>query len=289
MMSRIGRLSRELAELDQHRAQLTKQLECARAALATFSKEAKNQANTAATLTPQQKVALFRDLFRGREDVFPVRFERKRDGKSGYSPVCANKFVNGLCALPKVKCGECQNRAFLPLSNEAVQNHLEGRHTIGVYPMLPDETCWFLAMDFDEATWKDDVDAVRETCERLAIPAYVERSRSGNGAHIWFFFAMPVNASLARKLGSHVITETMSGRPGLSFESYDRLFPNQDTMPAGGFGNLIALPLQAGPRKLGNSVFVDRDWTMVPSQWARLRAVLRIEPDRIEAIVRQAS
>jgi superfamily II DNA or RNA helicase len=289
VMSQIERLSRELAELDQRRAQLATQLECARAALATFPQKARTQATTAATLTPQQKVRLFRDLFRGREDVFPVRFERKRDGKSGYSPVCANKFVNGLCALPKVKCGDCQNRAFLPVSNKAIQDHLEGRHTIGVYPMLPDETCWFLAMDFDEATWMDDVGAVRETCERLDIPAYVERSRSGNGAHVWFFFSAPVSASLARLLGSFVITETMSSRPELSFASYDRLFPNQDTMPTGGFGNLIALPLQAGPRKLGNSVFVDRNWTAIAGQWSHLRSILRLQPDRLEGIIRRAS
>ena len=242
-----------------------------------------------ATLSPHEKVTLFRDIFRGREDVYAARFVAKKTGKAGYGPVCANKFVTGLCELPKVKCGDCSNRALRRLDDRVVDGHLRGHHVLGLYPLLEDETCWLLAMDFDKSTWMEDASAVRETCARIGIPAYVERSRSGEGAHVWFFFAAPVGAGLARKLGSHVLTETMSSHPGLSFDSYDRLFPNQDTMPAGGFGNLIALPLQHEARQQGNSVFVETDWTPARSQWDLLQSIQRIEPQYVEAIVKRAA
>lgn len=188
-----------------------------------------------------EKVKLFRQLFRGRADLYPTRFVSKKTGKAGYAPACSNKFVVGVCDLPKVKCGECTRQAFRPVDDTAVLQHLQGKHVMGVYPMLPDETCWFLAA----------------TARGLGLPALVERSRSGNGAHVWFFFSSPVAAATARKIGCHLITETMASRHELSMDSYDRLFPSQDTTPRGGFGNLIALPLQHGPRQLGNSVFLD--------------------------------
>jgi hypothetical protein len=197
-----------------------------------------------------EKVAIFRSLFRGRADVYPTRFV-SREGKQGYGPACANKFVKGKCELPRVKCRECPNQAFLPADDEAYLAHLRGEHVMGVYPMLPDGTCWFLAVDFDKATWTDDVRAFVATCRRLDLPFAVERSRSGNGAHVWLFFSAPVSAWAARKLGCYVLTETMAARHELSFDSYDRLFPSQDHMPKGGFGNLIALPLQREARTLG--------------------------------------
>jgi superfamily II DNA or RNA helicase len=273
-------VERELTELER-RAKLVEP----RAAPA----QAPEAAAASTLLSPEEKVSLFRDLFRGREDVYAERFVAKKTGKAGYGPVCANKFVKGICELPKVKCGACANRALRPMDDRAVDGHLRGDHVLGIYPLLEDETCWLLAMDFDKSTWMDDARAVRETCARLGIPAYVERSRSGEGAHVWFFFAAPVAASLARKLGAHVLTETMSGHPGLSFDSYDRLFPNQDTMPAGGFGNLIALPLQHEARQQGNSVFVGADWKPVRSQWSLLQRIERIEVHRVEALVKHAS
>jgi len=126
---------------------------------------------------------------------------------------------------------------------------------MGVYPLLEDETCWFLAVDFDKGTWRLDVLAFLATCRQAGVPAAVERSRSGNGAHVWFFFAEPVPAVTARRMGCSLITDTMSRRHELGMDSYDRLFPSQDKMPRGGFGNLIALPLQHGPRQQGNTVF----------------------------------
>jgi hypothetical protein len=241
--------------------------------------------------TSAEKVKLFRSLFRGRMDVFPTRFVSKRTGKSGYAPACRNKFVRGVCELPKIKCGECRNQPFIPFDDAAVVGHLTGRHVMGVYPLLEDETCWFLAVDFDKGTWAGDVIAFRETCRLVGLPAAVERSRSGDGAHVWFFFSSPVAASTARKMGCYLFTETMSRRHELSMESYDRLFPNQDTMPRGGFGNLIALPLQHGPRASGNSAFVDESLRVYPDdqQWSYLASMPRIDAATVEMIAREAT
>ncbi len=165
---------------------------------------------------------------------------------------------------------------------------LAGQHTVGVYPLLPDETCWFLAADFDKTAWREDAEAFLVTCGEWNLPAALERSRSGNGGHVWLFFDQPVSAVLARKLGSALLTRTMERHHQLGLDSYDRLFPNQDTMPKGGFGNLIALPLQYGPRNQGNSVFIDDCFEPHPDQWEFLSAILRIPTENVQRLVREA-
>jgi len=213
------------------------------------------------TSPSQAKIALFRSLFRGREDVYPRRFESRKTGKSGYAPAGANEWVRGICEKPRIKCAECPNRRFLPVTDDVIRWHLSGYDdqgqplVAGVYPLLPDETCFFLAVDFDKTGWREDATAFLGAARRLNLPASLERSRSGRGAHVWTFFEDAIPGALARRLGSHVLTETMEGRPDIGLDSYDRLFPSQDTMPQGGFGNLIALPLQKGPRQQHNSVF----------------------------------
>jgi superfamily II DNA or RNA helicase len=159
---------------------------------------------------------------------------------------------------------------------------------MGVYPLLIDETCWFLAADFDDGAWQEDIASFRETCRSHDIPFAIERSRSGNGAHAWFFFSKPVPSSLARNLGCFLITESMAHRHQISMSSYDRLFPNQDTLPRGGFGNLIALPLQREARAMGNSVFMDASLTPYSDQWAFLSRIQRINPNRVREIVQDA-
>jgi hypothetical protein len=196
--------------------------------------------------------------------------------------------VRGVCEKPHVKCGECSNQAFIPVTEKIIHDHFRGRHVIGVYPMLENETCWFLAVDFDKGQWRDDVAAFVATCKSKNVPFAVERCRSGNGAHVWFFFQSPIPAGVARKMGCYLITETMAQRHELSMASYDRLFPNQDTMPRGGFGNLIALPFQDGPRQQGNSVFIDDNGTPYPDQWAFLASVRRMTPGHVEALVLDA-
>jgi len=243
---------------------------------------------------PAEKIALFRSLFRGREDVYPRRFESRKTGKAGYAPACANEWVPGVCEKPRIKCAECPNRRFLPVTDEVMRWHLSGRDAarrdfvIGVYPMLLDEKCFFLAVDFDKESWQQDVAAFLETCVRLMVPAALERSRSGLGAHVWFFFDEAIPATLVRKLGSHLLTETMERRPEVGLNSYDRLFPNQDTLPRGGFGNLIALPLQRAARERGNTVFLDRDFKPHADQWAFLSSMQKLGRARVEALVRDA-
>jgi len=197
--------------------------------------------------------------------------------------------VRGVCEKPRVKCGECPNQAFLPVGDQAVLDHLQGRHVIGVYPMLEDERCWLLAADFDKRCWADDVAAFADTCRAMGLAVAVERSRSGDGAHVWFFFTEPVLASTARRMGCYLITETMARRHELSLESYDRLFPNQDTLPRGGFGNLIALPLQHDARQRGNTVFVDERLVPFPDQWEFLASIRPIDPGTVEAIAEQGT
>jgi superfamily II DNA or RNA helicase len=278
-----------LAELDQQREALRRRLDALRAELAPSRLSLPIVTAAWGPTKAAEKVKLFRELFRGRTDIFPTRFVSKKTGKPGYAPACSNKFVRGVCELPRVKCSECHNQAFIPLDDQVVLDHLQGRHVIGVYPLLEDETCRFLVVDFDKTCWQEDVAAFVETCGALRVPVAVERSRSGNGAHVWFFFTAPVKASEARKMGSYLITETMARRHELSMESYDRLFPNQDTMPRGGFGNLIALPLQYEPRRQGNSVFVDREFQPYEDQWAFLAALSRMEIATVEAIAREAA
>src|SRR5688572_3794614 len=244
--------------------------------------------------SPAAKIELFRSLFRGRTDVYPRRFESRKTGNAGYAPACANEWVRGVCEKPRIKCADCPNRRFLPVTDEVIRWHLSGRDdqgrdfVMGVYPLFQDETCYFLAVDFDRESWQDDAGAFLEMCGRLNLPVALERSRSGNGGHIWFFFEEALTASLARKLGSHVLTETMEHRPEIGFRSYDRFFPNQDTLPRGGFGNLIALPLQKQARERGNTVFLDNQFKPHPDQRSFLASVRRIGRARVEAMVRDA-
>ena len=235
-----------------------------------------------------EKIALFRSLFRGRPDVFAKRWVNPKKGTTGYAPACGNEWVRGVCEKPRVRCGECPNQAFLPITDRVILDHLRGRHVTGVYPLLRDETCWFLAADFDKGSWQKDVTAFLETCRRRDVPATVERSRSGDGAHVWFFFRTPVAAGIARNMACSLITEAMSLRHELSMDSYDRLFPNQDTMPRGGFGNLIALPFQDGPRQEGNTVFVDDQWTPYEDQWHHLATIRRLQSHEVESLARDA-
>ncbi|WP_088830505.1 TOTE conflict system archaeo-eukaryotic primase domain-containing protein [Paenibacillus tyrfis] len=239
--------------------------------------------------TPDEKIALFRSLFRGREEVYPVRWESK-NGKSGYSPACQREW-SVVCKKPQIKCSECSHREFLPVTDEVIAGHLDAKvnRIIGVYPMLTDETCWFLAIDFDKQNWQQDASAVMKTCREMSVPAALERSRSGNGGHVWIFFKQPIDASLARKLGCALLTKTMERRYQLGLGSYDRLFPNQDTLPKGGFGNLIALPLQGVPRKEGNSIFVDEYFLPYEDQWSFLSILLKMTLAEVEKVVREAA
>jgi superfamily II DNA or RNA helicase len=240
-------------------------------------------------LTTEEKIALFRRLFRGRTDVYPVRWESKASGKSGYAPACANEWRIGICQKPRIKCGDCTHRVLLPLTDAVIYKHLAGEQTIGVYPLLEDDTCYFIAADFDEAEWRDDARAFVQSCKELGVPVALEVSRSGRGAHAWIFFASAASARDARRLGTAIISHACSRIRQLKLTSYDRLFPNQDTMPKGGFGNLIALPLQKKPREDGFSVFVDADLRPHLDQWGFLGAIDPMHVHDIEPTILRAT
>jgi superfamily II DNA or RNA helicase len=243
---------------------------------------------------PEEKIALFRSLFGGREDVYPRRFESATSGRAGYQPACANEWVRGVCGKPKTRCGVCEQRKFIPVTTETLRWHLSGEDdrgrafVMGVYPLLADEHCHFVAADFDKAAWREDVAAVVRTCGEVGLPAAVERSRSGNGAHLWWFFSESLSGRLAREFAAWILTETLERRPEIGLDSYDRLFPNQDTIPKGGFGNLIALPLQKRARALGNSVFVDEAFEPLGDQWAFLSGVRKLGRAEVEKLVESA-
>ncbi|MFA6921832.1 MAG: DNA primase small subunit domain-containing protein, partial [Gallionella sp.] len=236
-------------------------------------------------LSTGEKVALFMRLFRGRTDVYPIRWESQKTGKVGYSPVCVNEWRAGFCDKLRVKCSNCSNQLLKPLTDVIVFEHLAGKHTIGVYPLLTDDTCHFLAADFDEADWREDVRAFAQSCREMGVPAALEISRSGNGAHVWIFFARSVPARDARQLGTAIISHTCARTRQLKLNSYDRLFPNQDTMPKGGFGNLIALPLQKKPRELGFSMFVDEQLVPYADQWGYLASIRPISREDMESVI----
>jgi superfamily II DNA or RNA helicase len=247
------------------------------------SKEVVNQ-NSPNTI----KIKLFRSLFRGREDVYPARWESQK-GKSGYSPVCTNEWDRKFCKKPIIKCGDCDNKKYAAITDQTISDHLSGKITIGVYPMLQDENCFFLACDFDDKearlNWQNDALAYLKTCKDMNIPAYLERSRSGKGGHIWIFFETKIPAFQARKLGFIILTKTMDNRYQIGLSSYDRFFPNQDTIPKGGLGNLIALPLQHRPRIDGDSVFINESAEPFPDQWDFLYRIIKISQSSINQIV----
>lgn len=236
----------------------------------------------------EDKIALFRQLFAGRDDVFATRWEN-RNGVSGYSPACHHEWNRTFCRKPTVKCAQCENRALLEFTDQVILDHLTGKQTIDIYPLLSDETCRLLAVDFDKDSWGKDVLAFKHACDKMRIPAAIERSMSGNGGHVWIFFDEPLDATLARKLGCAVLTRTMEARPQIGLGSYDRLFPSQDTLPKGGFGNLIALPLQRRRRDQGNTEFLDDILQPYIDQWAFLSTIRKLTRDQVVSHVRDAS
>ena len=234
--------------------------------------------------TSEEKVKIFMEIFKGRTDLYAKRWTSNKTGKSGYSPVCKNEFSTYKCDKPRVKCSECPFRELLPLTEDVVLKHLKGDITIGIYPLLPGDLCNFLAIDFDKKTYEKDVTAFWNLCDELDIPMYVEKSRSGNGAHVWIFFEESIQARIARNMGNILLTKTME-KTSLDLDSYDRLFPNQDTMPKGGFGNLIALPFQGESSKNGNTVFVDKYFEVQEDQLNILTNIRRMKIHEINEFI----
>jgi superfamily II DNA or RNA helicase len=248
----------------------------------------------AVNLSPCEKVTLFRSIFKGREDVFARRWYSKFSEKSGYQPVCENEWRVGICDKKSNRCADCPNRSFQHLGDNDIYKHLEGKDhdccdVVGLYAITDDNCCYFLCADFDDKScehgYQKDVLAYVNVCNDWNIPCSVERSRSGNGAHVWIFFETKIPAYKARRLGNAILTEAMSRDGRMSFNSYDRLFPNQDFLPDGGFGNLVALPLQGQSRRAGNSIFVDKGFLPYRDQWAYLSQIKKIDEIYINQIL----
>ena len=293
---KIRILELQLRKLDIKKASLQEELKNAHIELEKSSSTV-TSTEVHNVFSPEEKIKIFMNLFRGRTEVFPKKWDNSKTGKSGYSPTCSNEWIKGTCNKPRIKCSDCPNQAFIALTGEIIRKHLGGEdfngskreYTIGIYPMLADDTCWFLAVDLDKDQWQRDAAAFIKTCQQKSIPYALERSRSGNGAHIWIFFDKPILASHARKMGAALLTETMDSCPEIGFESYDRFFPNQDTLPSGGFGNLIALPLQRFPRDQGNSLFLDNNFNPYQDQWMFLQSVPKMSGDAVNRIVEDAA
>lgn len=272
---RLTALEQEKAELLAKRHQLIESRE--KVFAASFNRFASEEA----------KVALFLSYFKGRPDVYPKRWTN-REGKSGYSPHCANFWVGGVClkrdAVPG-KCKDCNHQAHVPYDEATIYSHLRGEIVAGIYPLLPDNKTHLLAFDFDKEDWFATVVALCGACDSFNIPYLVERSRSGNGGHVWLFFEEAIEASMVRKLGMGLLNKAMELYPELSFECFDRIFPNQDIMPQGGFGNLIALPLQKEARMLGNSSFIHPDGIRCADQWAKLASTARLSLDFVDELI----
>ncbi|MEO5915108.1 MAG: DEAD/DEAH box helicase family protein [Luteolibacter sp.] len=276
----LQKIEAELRELDSRREALIRER-----GLLLAEQQLEKETVVTADFSPAEKIDIFLSLFRCRADVYPKLWENEKSGRKGYSPVCRNEWFRGVCEKPRVKCSDCPHQAFPPLDESVARDHLTGKAVIGTYAIRSDNICVFLAADFDGDGWREDIRAYRDAARELGVEVAVERSRSGNGGHAWIFFNEPVPALMARRLGTLIVAKASAIHPAMSLASYDRFFPNQDTLPAGGFGNLIALPLQAKSRDLGNSVFLDEDFAPHPDQWAFLSRVPRIDREHLEDLL----
>jgi hypothetical protein len=233
-----------------------------------FGDDGPNLPSVNARSSSVEKIALFRAIFAGRDDVYAIRWDNPRTGNAGWSPAVVGGAANA----------KRPDRDHLPLTDAVIEAHLSGRIHVGLYPLQPDDSCRLLACDFDGPSWPLDARAYQDAAQALGIEAAIERSRSGDGAHVWILFAGRVPASVARRIGAHLLREAMTIRAELDLASYDRLFPAQDFMPKGSFGNLIALPLQGQCRRKGTTVFLDDALGPFDDQWASLSSLQRVVP-----------
>lgn len=286
-MSSYNELLEENIKLKSEIYRLKKEIEALKSPISTNSDNTKQINNNSINInsTSEEKIKLYRSLFYGRNDVFALRFDNESKNKSGYKPHCTNEWKHGLCNKSEIKCSDCDFRKFKSLEDNDIIEHLSGQKTIGLYPLLQNDKCKFLAIDFDGNSYKNDVLLVVDAFNKFNISTSIERSRSGDGCHLWIFFDEEILAKTARYFGNLILNYTLENNVGLDLGSYDRLFPNQDKMPKGGFGNLIALPLQRIPAKNKNSLFVDSNFEYYKDQWEYLSNVKKVTLDEINTVI----
>ena len=245
-------------------------------------------------LSREDSVKIFMNYFKGRNDVYPyLSIDKNNPNIKYYIPACANEWKNGVCnkTMGK-KCKNCQYRENKPISKDTIYKHMYGNYPIGIYPLLENDTCFFLSLDFDDKDSKKDIKsdvlAFASVCDKYEVPIAIERSRSGNGIHIWMFFDTNIKARTARKLGSLLLSKTME-ISNISISSFDRMFPNQDTLPKGGYGNLIALPFQNEPSKYGNTLFIDRNFILIKNQMQYLSSIHKLTEIEVFEKIKQLS
>lgn len=244
------------------------------------------------SLSDEEKINIFMDYFKGRDEVYPyLSIDKYNPNKKYYIPSCINEWKSGICnKTMKKPCRNCQYREDKPITKEVIYNHLYKNNPIGIYPMLDDDTCYFITFDFDDKennnNIKDDVLAFSSVCDKYNVPIALEKSRSGNGIHIWIFFENKIKASIARKLGSLLLSKTMELRDNMNITTFDRMFPSQDFLPKGGYGNLIALPFQCEPSKYGNTLFYDRNFIRINNQFGYLKQLKKININEIFDIIK---
>ena len=246
------------------------------------------------TSNREDSVKIFMNYFKGRNDVYPyLSIDKTNPNIKYFIPACANEWKNGVCnkTMGK-KCKTCQYRENKPISKDTIYKHMYGNQSIGIYPLLENDTCFFLSLDFDDKDSKKDIKsdvlAFASICDKYEVPIAIERSRSGNGIHIWMFFDANIKAITARKLGSLLLSKTME-ISNISITSFDRMFPNQDTLPKGGYGNLIALPFQNEPSKYGNTLFVDRNFILIKNQIQYLSSIHKLTEIEVFEKIKQLS
>ena len=237
----------------------------------------------------ESQINIFHAFFRGREDVFAVRWEKS--GKSGYMPSYQYDLYH--YRSHKMNGGTFANyphKTYLPLTDYEIQKHLSGIQQIGVYPLLQDNSSWFLVADFDKQNWKEEAVAFLNSCKERNIPAYLERSRSGNGGHIWIFFDRPYPAIRSRKIFISILEQSRAFSMFDKSSSFDRLFPNQDFLSGKGLGNLIALPFFKHAMENGNSCFVNPE-TFEPysDQWQFLNKIERVSIEVLNKLFQEVS